>query len=200
MCVRQPYYCGTVNISYPFYSKTEPLLGNDGSSCCGYPGVQIHCEDGQASLELDSGNYTVPSIEYEPPRISLALHVLGNDSCPGVDGNVTLRNDSSSWLRYGTVDYPLFFINCNFLTDNSTRPSNTSSTTCKFDDKAAYGQYFVFRKEDVPYPNTNWWKACEKVVEVPVLSSNPFSLRIQEVMILDGGTVDMAQVFVEDSS
>jgi hypothetical protein len=24
----------------------------------------------------------------------------------------------------------------------------------------------------VPYPNTNWWKECEKVVEVPVLNSS----------------------------
>jgi hypothetical protein len=174
--MRQPYYYGTVNISYPFYSKTEALLGNDGSSYCVYPGLQIHCEDSQASLELDSGNCTVSSIEYEPPRISLALHVLDNNSCPRVDGNVTLRNDSSSWLRYAkdTVDYLLFFINCNFHTDNSTRPSNTTSTTCKFDDKVAYGQYFVFRKEDMPYPNTNWWKVCEKVVEVSAQIQTPY--------------------------
>jgi hypothetical protein len=86
---------------------------------------------------------------------------------------VTLRN--GSWLDYpkDTVDYLLFFISCKFVTiTDDIRPSNTSSTNCKFGDKAAYGLYFVFRKEDVPYPNTNWWKECEKVVEVPVLNSS----------------------------
>jgi hypothetical protein len=173
MCVREPYKCGDVNISYPFYSKTGALPGNDDGSYCGYPGLQIQCEDDRALLQLGSGNYTVKHIDYEPPRISLALRVLGEESCPSVDGNVTLRN--GSWLDYpkDTVDYLLFFISCKFVTiTDDIRPSNTSSTNCKFGDKAAYGLYFVFRKEDVPYPNTNWWKECEKVVEVPVLNSS----------------------------
>ncbi|TKW16152.1 hypothetical protein SEVIR_5G280200v4 [Setaria viridis] len=172
MCVRQPYNCGNVNISYPFYSKMETLLGND-SSYCGYPGMEIQCEEGRAFLELDSGKYTVSRIDYEPPGVWLAdPDVLNEGSCPRANHNVTLRN--GSWLDYpnDTVDYLVFFINCNFLnvTDIARPPSNTDST-CKFDDEPAYGMSFVFRKEDVPHQDTNWWQVCGKVIEVPVLKS-----------------------------
>ncbi|XP_022682508.1 LEAF RUST 10 DISEASE-RESISTANCE LOCUS RECEPTOR-LIKE PROTEIN KINASE-like 2.1 isoform X4 [Setaria italica] len=172
MCVRQPYNCGNVNISYPFYSKMETLLGND-SSYCGYPGMEIQCEEGRAFLELDSGKYTVSRIDYEPPGVWLAdPDVLNEGSCPRANHNVTLGN--VSWLDYpnDTVDYLLFFINCNFLSaPDITRPPSNTTSTCKFDDEPAYGMSFVFREEDVPYQDTNWWQVCGKVIEVPVLKS-----------------------------
>ncbi|CAM0148673.1 unnamed protein product [Urochloa decumbens] len=169
LCLSEPYTCGNVSIRYPFYTKTGALLGN-GSSYCGYPGLEILCdEEGRASLELESGNYTVTSIDYELFTVRLVdPEVLDDRSCPRADHNVTLQN--FSWLYYpnGTVDYLVFFINCNFLSVST--PSNASST-CKFIDGPTDGMSFVFRKEDVPYPDTNWWQYCEKVIQVPVLKS-----------------------------
>ncbi|CAL4974655.1 unnamed protein product [Urochloa decumbens] len=171
MCVRQPYTCGSVSIRYPFYIKTAALLGNS-SSYCGYPGLEILCDEeaGRAFLELESGNYTVTSIDYELFTVRLVdPEVLEDRSCPRADHNVTLQN--FTWLHYpndGTVDYLLFFLNCNFLSDLD-RPSNTNSTACKFDYTP--GLSFVFRKQDVPYPGTNWWQACASVIQVPVLKS-----------------------------
>ncbi|CAL4955046.1 unnamed protein product [Urochloa decumbens] len=171
MCVRQPYTCGNVSIRYPFYIKTAALLGNS-SSYCGYPGLEILCDEeaGGAFLDLESGNYTVTSIDYELFTVRLVdPEVLEDRSCPRADHNVTLQN--FTWLHYpndGTVDYLLFFLNCNFLSDLD-RPSNTKSTACKFDYTP--GLSFVFRKQDVPYPDTNWWQYCERVIQVPVLKS-----------------------------
>ncbi|PUZ55265.1 hypothetical protein GQ55_5G198700 [Panicum hallii var. hallii] len=171
MCVRQPYTCGGVSIKYPFYSRTGALLGS-ASSYCGYPGLEIQCEEGQAFLELQSGNYTISRIDYDDLTVRLVdPEVLDGRSCPRADHNVTFRN--VSWLYYPstTVDYLLFFINCNFLSDLS-RPSSSNSTACKFDvGQASTGMSFVFLEQDVPYPNTNWWRWCRDVIEVPVLKS-----------------------------
>jgi hypothetical protein len=171
MCVRQPYTCGGVSIKYPFYSRTGALLGN-ASSYCGYPGLEIQCEEGQAFLELQSGNYTISRIDYDDLTVRLVdPEVLDWRSCPRADHNVTFRN--VSWLYYPstTVDHLLFFINCNFLSDLS-RPSSSNSTACKFDvGQASTGMSFVFLEQDVPYPNTNWWRWCSDVIEVPVLKS-----------------------------
>ncbi|XP_025816800.1 LEAF RUST 10 DISEASE-RESISTANCE LOCUS RECEPTOR-LIKE PROTEIN KINASE-like 2.5 isoform X1 [Panicum hallii] len=171
MCVRQPYTCGGVSIKYPFYSRTGALLGS-ASSYCGYPGLEIQCEEGQAFLELQSGNYTISRIDYDDLTVRLVdPEVLDGRSCPRADHNVTFRN--VSWLYYPstTVDYLLFFINCNFLSDLS-RPSSSNSTACKFDvGQASTGMSFVFLEQDVPYPNMNWWRSCSDVIEVPVLKS-----------------------------
>ena len=70
MCVREPYNCGGVSIRYPFYSRTGDLLGNS-SSYCGYPGLEIQCEEDQAFLELESGKYTVTHIDYDNLTVQL---------------------------------------------------------------------------------------------------------------------------------
>ncbi|PAN29097.2 hypothetical protein PAHAL_5G198200 [Panicum hallii] len=171
MCVRQPYTCGGVSIRYPFYSRTGALLGNP-RSYCGYPGLEIQCEEGQAFLELQSGNYTISRIDYDDLTVRLVdPEVLDGRSCPRADHNVTFWN--VSWLYYpSTVDYLLFFLNCNFLSDLS-RPSSSNSTACKFDvGQASTGMSFVFLEQDVPYRNTNWWRWCSDVIEVPVLKSD----------------------------
>jgi len=129
MCVWEPYNCGGVSISYPFYSRTGALLGNS-SSYCGYPGLEIQCEDGQAFLELESGKYTVRHIDPDNLTVQLVVpEVLdGRNSCPRADHNVTLQ--SFSWFFYPntTVDL-LFFFNCNFLSsDLLSRPSESNAT------------------------------------------------------------------------
>ena len=46
ICKLQPYRCGEVNITYPFYlsDDTADVLGNS-SFYCGYPGLAIDCVD-----------------------------------------------------------------------------------------------------------------------------------------------------------
>jgi len=70
MCVWEPYNCGGVSIRYPFYTKTGDLLGNS-SSYCGYPGLEIQCEEDQAFLELESGKYTVKHIDHDNLTVQL---------------------------------------------------------------------------------------------------------------------------------
>jgi len=172
MCVREPYNCGGVSIRYPFYSRTGDLLGNS-SSYCGYPGLEIQCEEDQAFLELESGKYTVTHIDYHNLTVQLVdPEVLdGRNGCPRTDHNVTLR--SFEWLFYPntTVDL-LFFFNCNFLSDLPSQPSESNATTCRFDvGQPSIGLSFVFLEQDVPFRNTNWWQNCGLVIEVPLLKS-----------------------------
>lgn len=52
------------------------------------------------------------------------------------------------------------------------RPSESNSTTCKFDiGQALTGTSFVFLEQDSTFRDTNWWRACSQVIEVPVLKS-----------------------------
>ena len=172
MCLRQNYTCGGFSISYPFYITTGDLLG-DTSSYCGYPGLEIQCEEDQAFLELESGKYTVTHIDYDNLTVQLVdPEVLDwRNGCPRTDHNVTLR--SFEWLFYPntTVDL-LFFFNCNFLSDLPSQPSESNATTCRFDvGQPSIGLSFVFLEQDVPFRNTNWWQKCGLVIEVPLLKS-----------------------------
>ncbi|XP_039848568.1 uncharacterized protein LOC120707675 [Panicum virgatum] len=103
MCLRQNYTCGGFSISYPFYIRTGDLLGNT-SSYCGYPGLEIQCEEDQAFLELESGKYTVTHIDYDYDNDNLTVQLVDpevldwRNGCPRTDHNVTLR--SFEWLFY----------------------------------------------------------------------------------------------------
>jgi hypothetical protein len=65
MCLSEPYTCGGVSFSYPFYpsSERQELNGYQNFSC-GYPGLGIVCDDDKPILQLGgAGNYTVKSID-----------------------------------------------------------------------------------------------------------------------------------------
>ncbi|KAK3165127.1 hypothetical protein QOZ80_1AG0029230 [Eleusine coracana subsp. coracana] len=170
-CRRQPYVCGTVNITYPFY-----LSSGDTESYCGYPGLAVRCDGGtRAVLRLGTGTYTVSRIDYDNLTVSLAdadADTVG--SCPTVSHNVTIPTDIRLFLRDSAVDYLLFFLDCSFggpkpTGDDAPKPPKPPSfkpiTTCGGEKGAAAS--FAIPRADVP--SGDWSRACRAVFEVPVL-------------------------------
>ncbi|KAL6614706.1 hypothetical protein ACP70R_036976 [Stipagrostis hirtigluma subsp. patula] len=160
-----PDRCGNVSVGYPFYfpNKAAVLLGNS-SSYCGYPGFAVLCEDGKAAMEFGGEKYYVSNIDYNDFTVSLVDPEVQEDgSCPIADHNVTLPQ--TSWMYYPntTVDYLVFFLNCSFGSGIG-RPTNISPIGC---DIFGGGLSFVLPRRDVPAGD--WWRACQQVVEVPVL-------------------------------
>ncbi|KAL6615827.1 hypothetical protein ACP70R_038097 [Stipagrostis hirtigluma subsp. patula] len=135
-----------------------------GASYCGYPGFAVLCEDGKAAMEFGGEKYYVSNIDYNDFTVSLVDPEVQEDgSCPIADHNVTLPQ--TSWMYYPntTVDYLVFFLNCSFGSGIG-RPTNISPIGC---DIFGGGLSFVLPRRDVPAGD--WWRACQQVVEVPVL-------------------------------
>ncbi|CAL4948078.1 unnamed protein product [Urochloa decumbens] len=170
LCLK-PQLCGSVNISYPFYlsDDTGVLLGNS-SSYCGYPGLGIKCDGGnQAVLELGGEKYIISSINNTGGlTVTVVDHEVDEEACPKIDHNVTLPR----WLKIpdGTVEYIVFFLDCNFGTEfTGQKPDTNSSITCPNFMSLGPRMSFVFLWEDVPYRDTNWWQGRCQVFQVPVL-------------------------------
>ncbi|KAF7076580.1 hypothetical protein CFC21_081210 [Triticum aestivum] len=166
MCLNQPSTCGNVSISYPFYlsRETKDLKGN-ADSYCGYPGLGILCDDDKPVLQLNgTANYTVKSIERALAWVSLADD---GSPCPRprVDRNVTLQQ--GSWLYFSdrTVEYIVFFINCNFNSSTFYQPININPISCRSFD-AGPGSSFVLPDDGVP--SGDWPQACNQVIQLPV--------------------------------
>ncbi|XP_066312373.1 LEAF RUST 10 DISEASE-RESISTANCEUS RECEPTOR-LIKE PROTEIN KINASE-like 2.1 isoform X2 [Miscanthus floridulus] len=178
ICKLQPYTCGKVNISYPFYlsDETADVLGNNSSSC-GYHGLAIDCvDDKYPILQLGSGpdySYNVTGIDYTNSTISLAdPDVLdGDESCP-VDHNVTVP--PSFWLNLSeyTVDYLLFFANCSI----STLPDQPyiNPITCP---SSLDGYYSFVIPSEVPHQTLS--QECKQVIQVPVLQNASLTIDSQ---------------------
>ncbi|KAK3161620.1 hypothetical protein QOZ80_1BG0079390 [Eleusine coracana subsp. coracana] len=178
VCRRNPYICGTVNITYPFY-----LSSGDTESYCGYPGLAVRCDGGtRAVLRLGAGNYTVSRIDYDNLTVSLAdadADTVG--SCPTVSHNVTIPTDTRVFLRDSAVDYLLFFLDCSFGGPKQTgdddddapkppKPPSLKPITCSGKGSPGAAASFVIPRADVP--SGDWSRACRAVFEVPVLRDN----------------------------
>ncbi|CAL4948080.1 unnamed protein product [Urochloa decumbens] len=189
-CRWQPYLCGGVNITYPFYlaSDTKAVPDRDGESYCGYPGLGIRCDGGtNAVLKLGNDSYTVSAIDYANPTVSLAdADAAAGNGCPVVSHNVTIPASVRLALPISTVDYLFFFSGCSFghpvATDPAPppakpkppKPPSLKPITCGgAGGKQAPGDggsSFVVPRGDVP-PG-DWSNACQKIFEVPVLKTS----------------------------
>jgi hypothetical protein len=188
LCLQQ-HHCGNVSIEYPFYlyNETADLLGND-SSYCGYPGLEIRCEDSnQAILRLRDGNYSVSNINYTDFTVTVVdQEVFRDESCPRVDHNVTFPN--SSWLSTPdhAVDYLVFFLHCSF-SSGLMKPPNINRIRCgSSGGLAGPGLSYVWPGNEVPPPEL--YRACGLVIQVPVLDL-PYGSG-DDTQWLDGGYGD----------
>ncbi|XP_066312350.1 LEAF RUST 10 DISEASE-RESISTANCEUS RECEPTOR-LIKE PROTEIN KINASE-like 2.1 isoform X3 [Miscanthus floridulus] len=180
ICKVQPYTCGDVNISYPFYlsDETADVLGNNSS--CGYPGLGIDCvDDKYPILQLGSGpdySYNVTGIDYTNSTISLAdPDVLdGDESCP-VDHNVTVP--PAVWLNLlpeYTVGYLLFFANCSIYTIPGQPYINPISCP-----SSLVGYYSFVIPSDSEVPQQTLSRECKQVIQVPVLQNDSLTIDSQ---------------------
>ncbi|KAM0826149.1 hypothetical protein ACQ4PT_069075 [Festuca glaucescens] len=172
MCLSQPYTCGGISFSYPFYLSGErkELNGYQNSSC-GYPGLGIVCDNDKPILQLDGvENYTIKSIDGMRANVSLADPEVVSSNCPRVDHNVTFG--PGTWLDFpaSTVDYLVFFLSC-YFGSGLVKPATLDPITCSEFVSGVPGLSFVLPNESVPAGN--WSQACRQVILVPVLKYGP---------------------------
>ncbi|KAM0857126.1 hypothetical protein ACQ4PT_048664 [Festuca glaucescens] len=167
MCLSEPYSCGGLSFSYPFYRSSDRKdVDSNENSLCGYPGIGIVCDDDKPILQLDGvENYTVKSIDGSRAKVSIADPEAGG-SCPRVEHNVTFAQ--GSWLAFpdSTVDYLFLFLDCLFR-QGLVRPNPLHEITCPDVVSSFTGYSFVLPNGSVPVGN--WSQACRLVIRVPVL-------------------------------
>jgi hypothetical protein len=169
ICLSEPYTCGSVSFSYPFYlsTKKQELNGYQNSSC-GYPGLGFVCDDDKPILQLNGAdNYTVKSIAGS--TATLADTEVVNASCPRVDHNVTFAE--GAWLDHpaSTVDYLFFFLGCNIV-PGIFQPDIEPITCSSF---VNYPGRLSFVLPNGSVTAGNWSQQCIMVIQVPVLKYDP---------------------------
>jgi len=185
ICKLQPYACGKVNISYPFYlsNETADVLGNSNSSC-GYPGLAIDCVDdkyptmqlGSSSSDTGYYSYNVTGINYNYSSFTISLvdpDVLDDQSsCPWVDHNVTVS--PTLWLTSEyTVGYLLFFANCSV----ATVPGQPTIQPIACASDGGVDDYSFVIPSEVSYQTLS--QDCKQVTQVPVLQNASLQMNSQ---------------------
>jgi Wall-associated receptor kinase C-terminal/Wall-associated receptor kinase galacturonan-binding len=146
------------------------LYNPNGSSYCGYPGLQIHCYNYETPiLFLGSDNYTITHINNSTKTISLVDSeiILQNTQTPRVDHNVSLTHNT--WLNYTDL-----IVNLTLFLDCPEIPSNLNLSNSSINPvDSVPGKYsYVFPAAAIPsdYYSEGLSK-CKKVVFAPVLGN-----------------------------
>jgi hypothetical protein len=162
--------CGDISdVHYPFFLADSFTTDGTTYSYCGYPGMEVTCQGGRATMLLNSVSYTVLDINYSKHTVTAVdTDVLNGGECPRVTRNVTVPAETT-WLDLSATDNDnlAFFFDCVFATGTPTpvgiRPINCSS----FPQRD--GVSYVARQTDVRAQD-EWPRACKEVVVVPVLT------------------------------
>ena len=152
----QPYSCGNVIISYPFWVHNESASDQQ---YCGYKGFGVMCLNGEAVLELPGDRYYVKDINYTDHTLTLVdIDVTINQTCPRARHNVSLETLP---LKYSSMDLNLsFYFNC-----TSDLAITVPSIPC-LNIIGSNQQSYVFVENHEP-EDYHWSKNCkEKVVVV----------------------------------
>ncbi|KAL8218627.1 hypothetical protein R6Q57_022000 [Mikania cordata] len=148
-----PKHCGNqFNISYPFYIQEYPH--------CGYPGFELHCDNGSSILRISDTNFIVKEIRYKQRNLRLQNSIILSNwtgYCPSMNGNLTLDPNR-------------------FVIDNSNTPKLLSISNCVMNVSADLDKYkiqsceksneYVMVEDDRNLGNL--MNGCDKVVEIPV--------------------------------
>ncbi|CAO2178696.1 unnamed protein product [Urochloa humidicola] len=159
ICQLQASLCGKVEMKYPFYLSNETAeVRSKSNSYCGYPGLAIDCDDGENPvMYLDNKEYSVTDINYSSSTISLAYpDVIQDESCPRIDGNVTVPPALWLYVPGSTIIYYLFFSNCSissFPGQPKIEPSNCASSD-------GGSQYSFLIPSDMPHEALS--RACNQ--------------------------------------
>ncbi|KAL2999538.1 hypothetical protein AAZX31_09G165400 [Glycine max] len=151
----EPFKCGNLNISYPFWKKSKTNVVEE---YCGYPEFGLECLDDYAIMILPSDAYQITDINYYDHSITLIdIDVLGQP-CPRARRNVSLHNLP---LSFSSLDFNLsFYFNC------SSYNSSVQSIGCL---KHNTNQSYVFMAGDeAESDGYDWLRHCEEHVVVRV--------------------------------
>lgn len=151
------FYCGNVEIRYPFWNSSDSNTGY-----CGYPNMGIHCHDGsQAILQLGGGDYRVTDVRYNTSTVTLQDPDVSGSDCPRALHNLTLPG-LAPLAKTEADDNLLFFFNCSgalHLPDAYKIPCLARNGS---------NDSYVFQEGSVP-PEAYPWGLCQQFLMLPVL-------------------------------
>ncbi|WVZ69233.1 hypothetical protein U9M48_018049 [Paspalum notatum var. saurae] len=180
----ETFWCGSVNISYPFYlsnATREITTYHTSNYSCGYTDLEITCQGERPKatpvIRLGGDSYTVLNISYDNHTITLAeTDVLSDARCPAVRHNVSF---SEVWLRDPSSDVNLTFVfDCKsdvpqFYTRNTKYRIDCDGVKSPFGGEAS----FVFTPDDddddaIGKEHELATIYCSEVISVPVVNSS----------------------------
>nr|QRV07501.1 wall-associated receptor-like kinase 1 [Zea mays] len=194
MC-SESFWCGGVEIRYPFYLANATADYSGSYYSCGYTDLSVSCElevEGSPTtwtptIRLGGDNYTVKNILYDDYHtISLAdRDVLGGGECPVVRHNVSF---DETWLHNASAfDNLTFFFGCHWGPRDTLPEYADYNISCAGFNTPTIngGGSFVFKTEDLDeYAEQELALHCHEVFSVPVGSE---ALRATDTFSLPRG-------------
>ncbi|TKW16155.1 hypothetical protein SEVIR_5G280500v4 [Setaria viridis] len=178
MCLESSFWCGSVEIRYPFYLANATKATSDYSGynySCGYTDLEISClgEGPSASpvIRLGGENYTVQDISYDSDNYKVTLvdrDVLVGGSCPAVRHGVTF---DGMWLHNTSSNDDLtFYFGCYSGGPRMPAGLHKYQIDCNFESPVPGGGVaFVLTPDDHDKAQEHDLAAdCHKVVSVLV--------------------------------
>nr|QRV07490.1 wall-associated receptor-like kinase 1 [Zea mays] len=192
MC-SESFWCGGVEIRYPFYLANATADYSGSYYSCGYTDLSVSCElevEGPTTtwtptIRLGGDKYTVKNILYDYHTISLAdSDVLGGGGCPVVRHNVSF---DETWLHNASAfDNLTFFFGCHWGPRNTPPEFADYNISCAGFNTPAIsgGGSFVFKTGDLDEQEEQELAShCDEVFSVPVRSG---ALRATDTFSLTG--------------
>ncbi|KAF7134232.1 hypothetical protein RHSIM_Rhsim08G0083500 [Rhododendron simsii] len=100
-CGNTTFDCGSITgIGYPFRGHGEPEY-------CGYPGLDLHCQDGITTVYINNLKYRVRDIDQATQTMKIAREDILESVCPQDLANTTLDN---SLFEYASSVVNLDFV------------------------------------------------------------------------------------------
>jgi hypothetical protein len=177
MC-SESFWCGGVEIRYPFYLANATADYSGSYYSCGYTDLSVSCElevEGPPTtwtptIRLGGDNYTVKNILYDYHTISLAdSDVLGGGECPVVRHNVSF---DETWLHNASAFNNLtFFFGCHWGPRDTLPEFAGYNISCDgfSTPTISGGGSFVFKTEDLDeQEEQDFASHCDEVFSVPV--------------------------------
>nr|QRV07484.1 wall-associated receptor-like kinase 1 [Zea mays] len=193
MC-SESFWCGGVEIRYPFYLANATADYSGSYYSCGYTDLSVSCKlevEGPTTtwtptIRLGGDNYTVKNILYDYHTISLAdSDVLGGGECPVVHHNVSF---DETWLHNPSAfDNLTFFFGCHWGPRDTLPEFAGNNISCAGFSTPAIsgGGSFVFKPEDLDEQEEQELAShCDEVFSVPVGSE---ALRATDTFSLPRG-------------
>nr|QRV07481.1 wall-associated receptor-like kinase 1 [Zea mays] len=194
MCLSKSFWCGGVEIRYPFYLANATADYSGSYYSCGYTDLSVSCElevEGSPTtwtptIRLGGDNYTVKNILYDYHTILLTDNdVLGGGGCPVVRHNVSF---DETWLHNGSAfDNLTFFFGCHWGPRDTLPEFAGNNISCAgfSTPTISGGGSFVFKTEDLDEQEEQELAShCDDVFSVPVGSD---ALRATDTFSLPRG-------------
>nr|QRV07493.1 wall-associated receptor-like kinase 1 [Zea mays] len=193
MC-SESFWCGGVEIRYPFYLANATADYSGSYYSCGYTDLSVSCKQLEVegppttwtpTIRLGGDNYTVKNIFYDFHTISLTdRDVLGGGECPVVRHNVSF---DETWLHNASAfDNLTFFFGCHWGPRDTLPEFAGNNISCAgfSPPTISGGASFVFKTEDLDeQAEQELASHCDEAFSVPVGSD---ALRATDTFSLTG--------------